>query len=406
MATDDKPCLCGGTFFVLVLQALKQRKGIREHFKGDGDGMSDPEVLIGLIKVINPDYDPPKIDRIRTKTNDFKACKLSKGEYLPFGYTQEVETFNERVRTDYQPALADMTKFVNDFIDRGEIIQKDVKLVKALIDLIQLDDSIRPDESFYILEDGGQIKKTALNKLNRVCLPSFLLGVWHYVVVNRKDNKVGKATYDEWCPKNGGGPRKYHSDIGNSVTMRIETYMPTIQHVETTDEKNTHLGNPNTPGDTEINLSEENTEERSKSSALTENDSDLLQVEDVFHNFRKESSKILKCLINRDLSVGCIPVHIADTIDFFIEDWYIDINEIQDQDQQQLAKDILQTLSNYRIYFSEKYMRFFGEFEGENCMIVKNCSAEEGDRLRDEFQPNTMLLRNKMLKLYKKLWSM
>ena len=26
-------------------------------------------------------------------------------------------------------------------------------------------------------------------------------GVWHYVVINRKDNGVGRDTYDEWCPE-------------------------------------------------------------------------------------------------------------------------------------------------------------------------------------------------------------
>ncbi len=31
----------------------------REHYSGDSDGLSDPEVLVGLIKVINPDYTDP-----------------------------------------------------------------------------------------------------------------------------------------------------------------------------------------------------------------------------------------------------------------------------------------------------------------------------------------------------------
>ena len=44
---------------------IKNRKSAREHYKGDRDGLSNPEVLIGLIKVINPDYDPPRLERIR-----------------------------------------------------------------------------------------------------------------------------------------------------------------------------------------------------------------------------------------------------------------------------------------------------------------------------------------------------
>lgn len=249
MTTDGKPRLCGGTFFVLLLQALKNRKGAREHYKGDRDGLSDPEVLIGLIKVINPDYEPPRLERIKTKTNDFKACKLSKGEYLPFGNTPEIEVFDGRVRTDYRSALMSMTDFVNEFLDLGESVQKDIRLVKALIELIRLDGSIAPEEGFFISEDGKQIKKAALGGLKRVCYPAFLLGIWHYVVVNRKDNSVGKATYDEWCPENGGGPRSYSSRMGKDITAEIRTYMPEFKETEQADkaEPNDETNNEEPP---------------------------------------------------------------------------------------------------------------------------------------------------------------
>lgn len=113
-------------------------------------------MLIGFIKVINPDYEPPRLERIKTKTNDFKACKLSKGEYLPFGNTPEVEAFDKRIRADYRSALIPMTDFVNEFLDLGENVHKDVRLVKALIELVQCDDSIASDEGFFIRDDGGQ----------------------------------------------------------------------------------------------------------------------------------------------------------------------------------------------------------------------------------------------------------
>ena len=48
--------------------------------------------------------------------------------------------------------------------------------------------SIGGGDEFYIGSDGGKMKKAALGGLTGICLPSFLLGVWHYVVVYRKDN--------------------------------------------------------------------------------------------------------------------------------------------------------------------------------------------------------------------------
>ena len=59
MTNEEYPSLCGGTFFVLLLQDLRDRYGARQHYAGDRDGLSDPEVLIGLIKVINPGYRAP-----------------------------------------------------------------------------------------------------------------------------------------------------------------------------------------------------------------------------------------------------------------------------------------------------------------------------------------------------------
>ena len=233
MTNSDYPRLCGGTFFILVLQALRQRMKAREHYKGESDGLKDPNVLIGLIRVINPDYIEPAGDALKGKTNDFKSCKTSTGEYLPFGNTVEIEEFDNRVQTSYQDALGAMATFVDTFLETGTALKKDERLVKALIDLIQQDTSINGDEEFYILEDGAKIKKAALGDLTNVCLPAFLLGVWHYVVVNRKDNKVGKDTYNSWCPPAGGGPRNYSGNMGKTLAQEISVYSDVIVVEET-----------------------------------------------------------------------------------------------------------------------------------------------------------------------------
>lgn len=121
-------------------------------------------------------------------------------------------------------ALNGMIEFVNGFLDIGGPVHKDAILVRALIDLIQQDQSINEDDEFYIEPNGQTKKKTALGGLKEVCLPSFLLGVWHYVVVNRKDNSVGKETYDAWCPSTGGGQRKYTAHMGEGILGSLTTY--------------------------------------------------------------------------------------------------------------------------------------------------------------------------------------
>ena len=57
-----------------------------------------------------------------------------------------------------------------------------------------------------------------------------------YVVVNRKDNSIGKPIYDEWCPENGGGPRNYLGNMGKGITADIRTYMPEPTDAEPADD--------------------------------------------------------------------------------------------------------------------------------------------------------------------------
>lgn len=128
MATNEYPRLCGGTFFTLVLQALRQRMKAREHYSGDSDGLSDPEVLVGLIKVINPDYTDPGKENLKGTANNYKACKISNSTYLLFDDEQAISAFDFKVKTTYQTVLNRMIGFVNNFLDTSETVHKDVNL--------------------------------------------------------------------------------------------------------------------------------------------------------------------------------------------------------------------------------------------------------------------------------------
>ena len=227
MVENDYPRLCGGTFFTLVLQCLKQRSRAREHIKGESDGLNTGNVLAGLISVINPDYTPPSKDLMKTRANSFKSCTISVGEYLPFGDTAEIKEFNRTVQESYLQARSKMEKFANDFLAVGESPKKEYRLVKGLVDLVLQDESIEESTIFLIGELGEPYSKGTMRGLRSFCLPSLLLGIWHFVVVNRQDNTIGKATYDQWCPPRGQGIRQYVGTMGEQLLYDIDVYMPT-----------------------------------------------------------------------------------------------------------------------------------------------------------------------------------
>lgn len=230
MTVNAYPVLCGGTFFTLLLEARQTRSGKKEQLYGKRDGLSEPEVLDGLIKVMYPEFKAPSSERtLKTITSDYKLCK-NNGSNLPF-YDKEIRAFDNRVKGNYQTALKHMCCFVNRFIEAGGSVKRGEWLVKALLDLINRDQSIGDSDAFYVCKNGQAITKAALRTVAEVCLPAFLLGVWHFIVVRRQDNTVGKDTLNEWCPPNKQNRRVYAGTMGEGITRIIIVTVPTIDEV-------------------------------------------------------------------------------------------------------------------------------------------------------------------------------
>ncbi len=228
MSKTAYPVLCGGTFFTLLLEARQARSGKKEQLYGKKDGLSEPETLAGLLRVMYPEYKQPSGESVfRTNTSDYKTCKNNGGN-LPF-FGQEISAFDKRVKSDYQAVLVSMCAFVKDFIEVGGSVKRDEWLVKALIDLIDSDQSVMDTDAFYVCEDGQPLTKTALRLMASFCFPAFLLGVWHFAIVCRADNTVGCATFNEWCPQNNRKPRTYTGTMGEKYADRnIVLTMPAV----------------------------------------------------------------------------------------------------------------------------------------------------------------------------------
>ena len=247
MTNTGIPRLCGGTVFTLILEARQQRYGVREHFAGDSDGLSEMDTLIGLAQVMVPDLKRPaktREDTVQGNTTEFKICKTAGGKgYYPFSNRQSKMAFDDRVKGYYAEALKAMCDFVKNFIWVKGSDKQDVNLVKALLDLIERDDSINNSQVFYIMPDGKPVTKQRIDQIDGedVCLESFLLGVWHYAIMRREGNTIGKATMNEWCPSKGGAPREYEGHMGENLSRNIRlTYLGDVE-VPDQDEEIEHI---------------------------------------------------------------------------------------------------------------------------------------------------------------------
>ena len=193
--------LCGGLFFNTVLICRRARTSAREtRFKGS-DGLNEPAVLGGLIEVFNPSYEHPSNRSLSTNTTRYKKCAISNGAYLPFNDHAAIEAFNNSVLTNYSEPLSKMTMFCNSFLDRATRMGRVQTCVKILLDIIAADESIGIDQKFYVMPDGSPLTKKDLSSISHLFWQPFLLGVWHFIVVNRPTNDLGGRSIDDFIEK-------------------------------------------------------------------------------------------------------------------------------------------------------------------------------------------------------------
>lgn len=194
--------------------------------------MADPILLMALAEIAIPDYrvpDSSMLATVKSATSRYKSCQANGGTYFPFSDGAVIASFDERIKTDYSRCLAAMNSYVADYIDVCGDTKKDEYLVKALVEAIASDATIDTNQLFYVCEDGSALTKAEICATSKLCLQSFLLGIWHYIIVFVQDNKVGADTYNEWCPSRGGAPRDYTAAIGENSTRAITLLYSVVQ---------------------------------------------------------------------------------------------------------------------------------------------------------------------------------
>ena len=94
-------------------------------------------------------------------------------------------------------------------------------LGQALLTLLA-DDKGSEGDRFYYCEGG--ITKGHLLTLDHVSIPSLALAMWHYVLINRKENLLGRPTFEAWNRSQGekGDKWTFVSDIGKSYPRNVD----------------------------------------------------------------------------------------------------------------------------------------------------------------------------------------
>lgn len=205
MGNKKIPYLCGGTLFFLLVQAKKQRNKAREREKGQSDGLSDLNIMEGLIEVVTGSQSTAYSDSLKKNTSQFRECIINSSTYIPFEDVAIKSRFDEEIRHDYKVVLVRMNTFLEKFFDRSRIEW----VVQVLLHVLDLDVDIIDTDVFYAQSNGEPLSRDSLLQLSKIEVQAFFLGILHFIIMKRSGkNTLGKETLDSWGVKNPKRERK------------------------------------------------------------------------------------------------------------------------------------------------------------------------------------------------------
>lgn len=304
--------LCGGTAFILISNARKEMLSKSENYQGNSSGITESELLSELASIANSQigWIDPKSPSIVNNTSNFKACKNWGGTTFAFNKSATRIDFQNRFENKYESLVSQMDNVVDRFLDA----KKDEYLVKALIELIIQDDTIKDDETFYF---GDKVTKATLRNISEVCLSRFLLGIWFYVLTRIDENSVGQETFEIWCPKNNQGRREYQGTIGEESKLTIQ--------VKRGNTEKTDVGSAPINEIAEITMPEPNVEDAGCDTEYSEQDDLLLK------EFQDDYDEIiLTCISDKFAQAMLDGLLLTSIADLFESKWRTKSEQFQD----------------------------------------------------------------------------
>ena len=357
--------LCGGIFFLLFTKALKLRNYANE-------------TMVDLIKVLDANYydsfQSNSKNSYQKTLSEYKSCKKNGGTYIPFNNKEVRETAKNSIENDYPSALSRMSKVISKFIDLSA--KKHILLIKELIEMIEVDDSIDDNQAFYVSADGQTLTKSQIIQCESICLEAFLLGVWYYSVM--QDNTIGYDTYNSLCPPSNipeerNKKREYTGSLGcNNKTIEVTSSLFNIK--------------PTVESPNEIIVTPK---------VITTKDKELLS------NFKEDFTPVIKYLIQYELCDVPINSTIIERINELYDCWRFADTTFQNEELNSLKTSIIENFNTLNSFFSCRYLR---PLENQNFLFLVKGYDVQTLELRDQFINGVSKIQNELSKLFKELY--
>ena len=229
MDQQKVPYLCGGILFGLILQARKNRQKARNKLSGGGDGLSETDVMSGLVEIVTGEKVTAAGNTFSKCTAEYKSCRITSNTYIPFGDMTTVTAFNE---SDEKVLRYRALNFSKEYLNPHKLEW----LVKAIIETIEKDGSIAKDTRFAVGVDT-YAAKIELANIQKVTFEPFFLSVLRYILNQHPDNTKGQPTFDAWYRRESAHSAwQFNSRIGTARSARLDVISFMLEMRETRDE--------------------------------------------------------------------------------------------------------------------------------------------------------------------------
>lgn len=220
MAEDKGYRFCGNLFFSLLLKARK--KPVKNQ------DMCFKE----LLKIYDRSAEGLAGNSLSTITSRFRNCdsELS-SDYIQFGESVKVSAFNDRIKESYSSVRTEIVDYANKYLD----VETNGKwLVRAILELIEGDITIKDNTKFYINPGHRPVYKQEMIESPKIYFYDFIFGIWHYICSTQMDNGVGADTYMKITVSTGESRERTlnNSYIGLNVFENINVSYDLLDNAE------------------------------------------------------------------------------------------------------------------------------------------------------------------------------
>lgn len=211
--------VCGGTFLYVILLAISDKARRRGANNG---GVKESVCFKELIKLGDKKEVIGEDRTITQETSKYKYCKSEPTAWMTFTSKEYVDSFNLRMKNDYQTLLQETIVWADKYLD---LAQHGDWLASAILELFFFDGEIDQEATeIYGGEDGIMHTLDEVYAMKEIRIQPLILGAWNYVVNHQIANVLGADTINAISDNDVevGAIRARRSGIGKTGVLRFK----------------------------------------------------------------------------------------------------------------------------------------------------------------------------------------